>query len=104
MSIDRPGHTRISRAALTHTVQAVASTALEVPGDRVSVQVQDDDGGLAVQLSTPMSGDRTRSVYERIDTGRQRIGAEAERITGSKLSRIDVTVTGLLPRTRAVPR
>lgn len=104
MSVDRPGHTRISRAALTHTVQAVASVALEVPGDRVSVQVQDDDGALAVQLSTPMTGERTRTVYDRVDAGRQRIGAEAERITGSKLSRIDVTVTALLPEARTVPR
>lgn len=104
------GHTRISTAALTSLARMAAAQALDVPPASVRVSWSDDAGSLALSLSSPMSApslkavvedpDRVErsggSIIERSLAAKDSILTNVEALSGSKLSRVDIRISGLL--------
>ena len=107
----RNGHTRVTKAALTHTTEAVVAEAFGVPRRDVKVSLADDDGALGITVSVPLpaptflaAARNPQSVrqgggtfFERAETARSGIRETATRVTGSEVGRIDIRLTGIHP-------
>ena len=102
------GHNRISTQALTSTAKAAASEYFGVPPQQVRVLWRDDRGLLALSLFLPIAlpplGSLTPAMLERAGgTVRERAHAakpvllqRVSELTGSRLSRVDIRITGAL--------
>ena len=102
------GHNRISTQALTSTACAVAAEVLRVPVREVHASWFDDAGLLALSLATPIampSLDRVAadpaavemfggSVEGRVHRAKGVILERVAQLSGSRLSRVDIRVTG----------
>ncbi|WP_427016183.1 hypothetical protein ACQCSX_15595 [Pseudarthrobacter sp. P1] len=103
------GHNRISTAALTSVAQAATAQALGVSAAAVRASWADDAGLLALSLATPIGmpplGDVVRdpgtvqrsggSVLDRALSAKAVILALVQDLTGSRLSRVDIRITGV---------
>lgn len=103
------GHTRISTQALTSVAQAAAADVFGVAPAAVRVSWTDDAGALALAVSSPISApslgtvrtspgrlERTGgSIAQRATLAKALILATVEHLTGSRLSRVDIRISGL---------
>ena len=104
----RAGHTRITQAALRHTVETITARAFGIPPSRVSAKLDDDSGKLAVAVSVPLALPSLleppsllerrpgpgRSIVDRSREARTAIITEGLAITGLTLGRVDIRLTG----------
>lgn len=109
----RTGHTRITKPALTHTVEAVAAAAFGVPRREVRVTLADDGGALGITVSVPLPAPSLLqaaqnpsavdhgggTVFDRAERARNGIRETAQQVTGSQVGRIDIRLTGIRPPT-----
>ena len=109
---DLAGHNRISTQALSSVAKAAAAQILAVPPAQVRVSWNDDDGFLALSISSPMGApplsaisrdpDRLKegggSILARATAAKASILTQVEHLSGSRLSRVDVRISGLLVR------
>lgn len=103
------GHNRVGTQALTSVARAVASEVLEVSPSSVHVDWSDDGGLLALALALPIGipslvqvmTDRTAvddhggSVRHRAHAAKPVILDRVSSLTGSRLSRVDIRITGV---------
>ncbi|MGG7465400.1 hypothetical protein [Plantibacter sp. YIM 135347] len=104
-----PGRTRIAAKALEHVAVAIAAETLGVPAGRVTVSLADDRGALALVVTSPMrvpplgliaaapdavarSGG---SILDRAGEATGAIGAKLEALSGSRVTRVVVRVSGI---------
>ncbi|MFJ5697543.1 hypothetical protein [Arthrobacter sp. NPDC093139] len=102
------GHNRISTQALTSLARAAAGSALGIPPHDVRADWSDDDGLLALSLVTPIKipslsavvRDPARvpafggSIWERAVSARSEILTTVTELSGARLSRVDIRITG----------
>lgn len=102
------GHNRISTQALTSTACAVAAEVLRVPVRDIRASWFDDAGLLALSLALPIAIPSLHrvaadpaavevfggSVQERAHRAKAEILERVMRLSGSRLSRVDIRVTG----------
>jgi hypothetical protein len=102
------GHNRISTQALTSLAKAAAAQFLGVDADDVRADWADDDGMLALSLVTPISipplnavvMDPLRvegaggSIWDRTVRAKARILATVTELSGARLSRVDIRISG----------
>jgi hypothetical protein len=102
------GHNRISTQALTSLARAAAAEALGVEAQDVRADWSDDDGLLALSLVTPIRipplkavvRDAGRvaafggSIWERTITAKAQILATVTALSGARLSRVDIRISG----------
>ncbi|YCH99348.1 hypothetical protein M1D74_00955 [Arthrobacter sp. D2-10] len=102
------GHNRISTQALTSTACAVAAEVLHVPVRDVRASWFDDAGLLALNLALPIAVPSLHrvasdpstvavfggSVEDRVHRAKGEILTRVTELTGSRLSRVDIRVTG----------
>lgn len=102
------GHNRISTQALTSLAQAAAAEALGVPAHDVRAEWSDDDGLLALSLVMPIKipglaavlRDPHRvsvfggSIWERAVAAKTDILATVTELSGARLSRVDIRISG----------
>lgn len=102
------GHNRISTQALTSLAKAAAAEALGVPAQDVRVDWSDDDGLLALSLVAPINipplkavaADSGRvaafggSIWDRTVAAKARILATVTALSGARLSRVDIRISG----------
>jgi hypothetical protein len=102
------GHNRISTQALTSLAKAAAAQLLGVEAEDVRADWADDDGLLALSLVTPISipplnavaADASRvdaaggSILDRTVTAKARILAIVTELSGARLSRVDIRISG----------
>ncbi|MGP4033313.1 hypothetical protein [Pseudarthrobacter sp. 1C304] len=102
----RPGHTRITRTALRHTIEAITAHAFGVPLRSVTADLEDDAGRLAaavtVRLALPdLLGTRQDagqgSLFDRSRTARAAITAIGQELTGRSIGRVDIRLSGSKP-------
>ncbi|MBG6192235.1 hypothetical protein IWX64_003205 [Arthrobacter sp. CAN_A212] len=107
----RTGHTRITKSALTHTAEAVAAAAFGVPRSEVRVALADDGGALGITVSAPLPAptllqaaqdasaveDGGGTVFDRAAHARNGIRETAQQVTGARVGRIDIRLTGIRP-------
>ncbi|WP_160668234.1 hypothetical protein [Pseudarthrobacter sp. ATCC 49987] len=104
----RAGHTRISTQALTSVAQAAAAEALGVTPQEVRAEWTDDDGLLALSLVAPITvppltallRDPGRiavfggSIWERAVAAKADILRRVTELSGARLSRVDIRISG----------
>jgi hypothetical protein len=104
----RSGHNRISTQALTSLAKAAAAQALGVDAQDVRADWTDDDGLLALSLVTPISIpplkdvalDPARvevfggSIWDRTVRAKARILETVTDLSGARLSRVDIRISG----------
>ncbi|WP_323960028.1 hypothetical protein GC088_00820 [Arthrobacter sp. JZ12] len=102
------GHNRISTQALTSTACAVAADVLHVPVREIRASWFDDGGLLALSLALPVSipslhrvaadpaavANFGGTVSERVHRAKGAILERVMQLSGSRLSRVDIRVTG----------
>ncbi|WP_258804689.1 hypothetical protein [Pseudarthrobacter sp. NS4] len=102
------GHNRISTQALTSLAKAAAANALGVEAQDVRADWADDDGLLALFLVTPISipplkavaldpgqVERTGgSIWDRTVKAKARILETVTELSGARLSRVDIRISG----------
>jgi hypothetical protein len=102
------GHNRISTQALTSLAKAAAAQYLGVDAGDVRADWADDDGMLALSLVTPISIpplnavvlDPSRvegsggSIWGRTVMAKARILATVTELSGARLSRVDIRISG----------
>lgn len=102
------GHNRISTQALTSLAKAAAGDALGIPPHDVRADWSDDDGLLALSLVTPIKipalpavvRDPTRiaafggSIWERAIAAKEEILTTVTELSGARLSRVDIRISG----------
>lgn len=104
--------------AVTITVRSLERTALAIVHDELDVEVSairvrlsDDHGGLALAVTSPVvlgpapaeaPGAPGGGLLDRLHRDRSRIASRMEALTGRRVTRVDITVTGT--RTRPVRR
>ncbi len=102
------GHNRISTQALTSTARAVAAEVFDVPAREIRASWSDDAGLLALRLALPIGLPSLHrvvadpsvvaayggSVEERVHRAKGRILDRVTELSGSRLSRVDIRVTG----------
>ena len=103
------GHNRITTQALISTAQAAAAEQLGVPAAQVRAAYVDDGGLLALELSLPVpipplarvAADPgvldpfDGSVLERVRRAKGGILETVALLSGARLSRVDIRVTGI---------
>ncbi len=103
------GHNRITTQALISTAQAAAAEQLGVPAAQVRAAFVDDGGLLALELSLPVPipplarvvadpgvlGPFGGSVLERVRRAKGGILETVAILSGARLSRVDIRVTGV---------
>lgn len=103
------GHNRISTQALTSTAQAVAADVFDVPPQQIKASWSDDQGLLALRLSLPIGvPSLTRavrepslidgiggSIWDRTHAAKALILDRVAHLSGSRLSRVDIRITGI---------
>ncbi|WP_026556673.1 hypothetical protein [Arthrobacter sp. 35W] len=107
--LELAGHNRISTQALTSVAQAAAAQTLGVSASDVRASWADDAGLLALSLALPIGipplGEVARdprrvertggSVLDRAVAAKATILALVQELTGSRLSRVDIRITGI---------
>jgi hypothetical protein len=102
------GHNRISTQALTSLAKAAAAEALGVEAQDVRADWSDDDGLLALSLVAPIRipplkavvRDTGRvaafggSIWDRTITAKAQILATVTALSGARLSRVDIRISG----------
>lgn len=102
------GHNRISTQALTSTACGVAADVLHVPVRDIRATWFDDAGLLALNLALPISVPPLHrvaadpaavtvlggSVEDRVHRAKGEILERVVQLSGSRLSRVDIRVTG----------
>jgi hypothetical protein len=102
------GHNRISTQALTSLAKAAAGDALGIPPHDVRADWSDDDGLLALSLVTPIripplmavvrdAGRVTAlggSIWERAIAAKSEILTKVAELSGARLSRVDIRISG----------
>ena len=102
------GHNRISTQALTSLAKAAAAEALGVDVQDVRADWADDDGLLALSLVAPISMPPLRtvvldparvdgtggSIWDRTVRAKESILARVSELSGSRLSRVDIRISG----------
>ena len=102
------GHNRISTQALTSLAKAAAGDALGIPPHDVRADWSDDDGLLALSVVTPIkipalmgvARDPSRiaafggSIWERAIAAKEEILTKVTELSGARLSRVDIRVSG----------
>ncbi|MET1086414.1 MAG: hypothetical protein ABWY04_04730 [Arthrobacter sp.] len=102
------GHNRISTQALTSLAKAATAQFLGVEAEDVRADWADDDGMLALSVVTPISipplnavvADASRvdaaggSIRDRTITAKTRILATVTELSGARLSRVDIRISG----------
>lgn len=102
------GHNRISTQALTSLAKAAAAEALGVEAQDVRADWSDDDGLLALSLVAPIRipplkavvRDAGRvaafggSIWDRTITAKAQILATVTALSGARLSRVDIRISG----------
>jgi hypothetical protein len=102
------GHNRISTQALTSLAKAAAAQYLGVDADEVRADWADDDGMLALSLVSPISVpplnavavDPARvdavggTIWDRTVRAKTHILATVTELSGSRLSRVDIRISG----------
>jgi hypothetical protein len=102
------GHNRISTQALTSLAKAAAAQFLGVDAEDVRADWADDDGMLALSLVTPISIpplnavvlDPSRvegsggSIWDRTVRAKARILTAVTELSGARLSRVDIRISG----------
>lgn len=101
-----PGHVRVGSRALSSTAQHLAARAFCVPVNRVGISLRDDAGDLALRLNLPLPvkplgaaaapGAADAPIRERALGLRAPLRRDFEAVTGARLSRVDVQVTGVI--------
>jgi hypothetical protein len=104
----RSGHNRISTQALTSLAKAAAAQALGVDAHDVRADWTDDDGLLALSLVTPISIPPLKdvalaparvevfggSIWDRTVRAKARILKTVTDLSGARLSRVDIRISG----------
>jgi hypothetical protein len=102
------GHNRISTQALTNVARAAAAEALGVAPHEVRADWSDDDGLLALSLVTPIrvpslssvlkDPDRVAafggSIWDRTVAAKAAILSRVTELSGARLSRVDIRISG----------
>jgi CO/xanthine dehydrogenase Mo-binding subunit len=102
------GHNRISTQALTSLAKAAAAEALGVPAQDVRADWSDDDGLLALSLVAPINIPPLKavaanpgrvvafggSIWDRTVAAKARILATVTALSGARLSRVDIRISG----------
>jgi hypothetical protein len=102
------GHTRISTQALTSVAQAAAAEALGVTPHEVRAEWSDDDGLLALSLVAPIAAPALTAVlrdpgrvagfggtmWDRAVAARSDILQRVTELSGARLSRVDIRISG----------
>ena len=102
------GHTRISTQALTSVAQAAAAEALGVTPHDVRAEWSDDDGLLALSLVSPITlpplaaalrdpgcvAGSGGSVWDRAVAAKADILRRVTELSGARLSRVDIRISG----------
>ena len=102
------GHNRISTQALTSLAKAAAAQFLGVEAEDVRADWADDDGIQALSLVTPIRipplnavvTDPSRveggggSIWDRTVRAKARILATVTELSGARLSRVDIRISG----------
>lgn len=102
------GHNRISTQALTSVAQTAAAEALGILPQDVRAEWSDDDGLLALAIAAPIRipsltavlRDPARvdsfggSVWDRAVAAKATILARVAELSGSRLSRVDIRISG----------
>ncbi|MEC5179138.1 hypothetical protein [Arthrobacter sp. CG_A4] len=102
------GHNRISTQALTSVARAAAAEALGVTAPEVRAEWSDDDGLLALSLVAPITvppltavlrdPGRTAafggSVWDRAVAAKAQILRRVTELSGARLSRVDIRISG----------
>lgn len=96
-----PGHVSIASRALQRVGGAVVAEQLLVDRRDVRVDARDDDGSLALRVSTPMTippltavpADQV-GVVATITALQETLTRRMAEVTGRSVSRVDVSVTG----------
>ena len=105
------GHNRISTQALTSLARAAAAEALGVEAHDVRADWTDDDGLLALALVSPIRipplvavlRDPGKvaafggSIWDRTVEAKGRILSTVTALSGARLSRVDVRISGVKP-------
>jgi hypothetical protein len=105
------GHNRISTQALTSLAKAAAAEALGVDAQDVRADWTDDDGLLALALVSPIRipplgavlRDPGRvaafggSIWDRTVEAKSRILSTVTVLSGARLSRVDIRISGVKP-------
>jgi hypothetical protein len=95
-----PGRTRVTARALTRVIAALTAEELGVQADHVHVDLDDDEGALAATLRTPIGVAPLRvdapgpSLTERCAAAQQHLRERVPVLTGRRLSRVSVHLTG----------
>ncbi|WP_026551851.1 hypothetical protein [Arthrobacter sp. H20] len=103
------GHNRISTQALTSTARAVAADVFGIPAQQIRASWSDDQGLLALRLALPIgvpSLTRTvrdptlvsragGSIWDRTHASKALILQRVSQLSGSRLSRVDIRITGI---------
>ncbi|MFF1254722.1 hypothetical protein ACFVYC_19805 [Pseudarthrobacter sp. NPDC058329] len=102
------GHNRISTQALTSLAKAAAAQLLGVDAEDVRADWADDDGMLALSLVAPISIPPLNavvldptcvegsggSIWDRTVRAKARILATVTELSGARLSRVDIRISG----------
>jgi hypothetical protein len=102
------GHNRINTQALTSVARAAAAEALGVAPHEVRAEWSDDEGLLALSLVTPIAvpslpavlRDPGRvagfggSIWDRAVAAKASILRRVTELTGARLSRVDIRISG----------
>lgn len=103
------GHNRISTQALTSLAKVAAAQALGVDVQDVRADWADDDGLLALSLVSPISAPPLSavvtnparvegfggSIRERTVAAKARILATVTELSGARVSRVDIRISGV---------
>ncbi|GAA2138039.1 hypothetical protein GCM10009825_24220 [Arthrobacter humicola] len=103
----RAGQTRITPAALKHTVETIAASAFGVPRSNVAAALDDDSGRLAATVSVQLAlaplldpqgmsrqGKDGGTLFDRSRAARTTIIARGLDLTGRTLGRVDIRLSG----------
>lgn len=102
------GHTRISTQALTSVARAAAAEALGVTPHEVRAEWSDDDGLLALSLVAPIAAPALTAVlrdpgrvavfggtmWDRAVAAKTDILQRVTELSGARLSRVDIRISG----------
>ena len=93
-----PGQVAISPRALSRIVQAIAADELRVAANEVVVELSDDQGLLAVSISSPLQLPRLGTPgsvggLQRCQSARNAIETRTTEITGGTIRTVTIRVT-----------
>lgn len=101
------GSVSIGTRALERTATAIVHELLEAAVSDIRVSLGDDAGGLAITVETPItieplgsgSGSAELPVLERVHAARSALVERMAELTGRRVGRVDIRITGSRIRT-----